>query len=279
MRTAASFSGSGREGSTTARMIPAMSGLARPELLATTEWLAENLGRSGDPGPGPPLAAGRQRAPGPRHRPHPRAPSLVDWRTRAGRGRRGRRHDPARRPGPDGGARGADRASPTGPRSWSTTTPRACSPRAPGGACGPTASTRSGSSTAATRTGSPRVARSRTRRRGPAPATTGFTVRGPNRIRLTTADVRGLLGSPDVTLLDARAPAEYHGFEGNTKRLGHIPGAVNVPGRGHQRARPPAPARRRRPCATCSIARTWCAAAGWSATTGRGSRRPSSRSC
>ena len=28
-------------------MIPAMSGLARPEILATTEWLAENLGRSG----------------------------------------------------------------------------------------------------------------------------------------------------------------------------------------------------------------------------------------
>src|SRR3954467_8897434 len=46
VRTAASFSGSGREGLGTARMIPAMSGLARPELLATTEWLAENLGRS-----------------------------------------------------------------------------------------------------------------------------------------------------------------------------------------------------------------------------------------
>jgi thiosulfate/3-mercaptopyruvate sulfurtransferase len=30
-------------------------------------------------------------------------------------------------------------------------------------------------------------------------------------------------------LLDARAPAEYRGFEGNTRRLGHIPGAVNVP--------------------------------------------------
>ena len=59
--------------------------------------------------------------------------------------------------------------------------------------------------------------------------TSGFTVRGPNRTRLTTTDVRGLLGSPDVTLLDARAPAEYHGYEGNTKRLGHIPGAVNVP--------------------------------------------------
>ena len=61
------------------------------------------------------------------------------------------------------------------------------------------------------------------------PAPAGFTVRGPNRTRLTTADVRGLLGAPDVTLLDARAPSEYRGFEGNTKRLGHIPGALNVP--------------------------------------------------
>ena len=63
----------------------------------------------------------------------------------------------------------------------------------------------------------------------PGPGGPAFTVRGPNRMRLTTPDVRGLLGSPDVTLLDARAPAEYHGYEGNTKRLGHIPGAVNVP--------------------------------------------------
>ncbi|MEJ7697049.1 MAG: sulfurtransferase [Candidatus Limnocylindrales bacterium] len=56
-----------------------------------------------------------------------------------------------------------------------------------------------------------------------------FTPRGPNRMHLSTADVRGLLSSPDVALLDARAPAEYRGFEGNTRRLGHIPGAVNVP--------------------------------------------------
>jgi thiosulfate/3-mercaptopyruvate sulfurtransferase len=56
-----------------------------------------------------------------------------------------------------------------------------------------------------------------------------FTPRGPNRLHLTTADIRGLLGAPDVTLLDARAPAEYRGFEGNTIRLGHIPGAVSVP--------------------------------------------------
>lgn len=62
-----------------------------------------------------------------------------------------------------------------------------------------------------------------------APPRGRFTPRGPNRTRLVTADVRGLLGAPDVMLLDARAPAEYKGFEGNTRRLGHIPGSVNVP--------------------------------------------------
>jgi thiosulfate/3-mercaptopyruvate sulfurtransferase len=58
---------------------------------------------------------------------------------------------------------------------------------------------------------------------------TPFIPRGPNRFHLTTSEVRGLLGAPGVTLLDARAPAEYRGFEGNTRRLGHIPGAINVP--------------------------------------------------
>jgi len=56
-----------------------------------------------------------------------------------------------------------------------------------------------------------------------------FTPRAQPRMRLTTPDVRALLGSPDVAMVDARAPAEYRGFEGNTKRLGHIPGAANVP--------------------------------------------------
>jgi len=56
-----------------------------------------------------------------------------------------------------------------------------------------------------------------------------FTPRAQVRLRLTTADVRGLLGAPDVQLVDARGPAEYRGFEGNVRRLGHIPGAVNVP--------------------------------------------------
>jgi thiosulfate/3-mercaptopyruvate sulfurtransferase len=56
-----------------------------------------------------------------------------------------------------------------------------------------------------------------------------FTPHAQVRQRLTTADVRGLLGSPDVLLLDARGPAEYLGFGGNARRLGHIPGAVNLP--------------------------------------------------
>ncbi|HEY7523942.1 MAG TPA: sulfurtransferase [Candidatus Limnocylindrales bacterium] len=61
------------------------------------------------------------------------------------------------------------------------------------------------------------------------PSDATFTPRAQPRMRLTTADVRSLLGSPDVLLLDARAPAEYRGHEGNARRLGHIPGATNVP--------------------------------------------------
>lgn len=56
-----------------------------------------------------------------------------------------------------------------------------------------------------------------------------FTPRLNARLRLSTTDVRATLGSPDVQLLDARAAAEYRGFEGNARRLGHIPGAVSVP--------------------------------------------------
>jgi thiosulfate/3-mercaptopyruvate sulfurtransferase len=56
-----------------------------------------------------------------------------------------------------------------------------------------------------------------------------FVPRADTRLRLTTADVQALLGSPEALILDARAPAEYRGFEGNARRLGHLPGAVNLP--------------------------------------------------
>lgn len=63
--------------------------------------------------------------------------------------------------------------------------------------------------------------------RGPGPAV--FTPRADPRRRLSTADVRGFLGARDVLLLDVRAPTEYRGQEGKARRLGHIPGAVNLP--------------------------------------------------
>jgi thiosulfate/3-mercaptopyruvate sulfurtransferase len=56
-----------------------------------------------------------------------------------------------------------------------------------------------------------------------------FTPRANPRLRLSTTDVRAMLGSPDVQLVDARPAAEFKGFEGNARRLGHIPGAINVP--------------------------------------------------
>jgi thiosulfate/3-mercaptopyruvate sulfurtransferase len=61
------------------------------------------------------------------------------------------------------------------------------------------------------------------------PDQASFTPRANPRLRLTTSDMRALLGSTDVNILDARAPAEYRGHEGNTRRLGHIPGAINTP--------------------------------------------------
>lgn len=61
------------------------------------------------------------------------------------------------------------------------------------------------------------------------PSAARFTPRLAGRRHVTTAEVRGLLGAPDVLLVDARGPAEFHGHEGNVRRLGHIPGAVNVP--------------------------------------------------
>ena len=63
----------------------------------------------------------------------------------------------------------------------------------------------------------------------PEPARGGFTPRSQLRLRLMASDVRSLVGSPDALLLDARTTAEYRGFAGGGRRLGHIPGAVNLP--------------------------------------------------
>lgn len=56
-----------------------------------------------------------------------------------------------------------------------------------------------------------------------------FTSRIQARRHVTTTEIRDTLGSPEVMLVDARGPAEFLGLEGNVRRLGHIPGAVNLP--------------------------------------------------
>jgi thiosulfate/3-mercaptopyruvate sulfurtransferase len=63
----------------------------------------------------------------------------------------------------------------------------------------------------------------------PADAPATFTPRADLRVRVTAADVRATLADPGVEIIDARAPAEYRGQEGNALRLGHVPGAINVP--------------------------------------------------
>jgi thiosulfate/3-mercaptopyruvate sulfurtransferase len=60
-------------------------------------------------------------------------------------------------------------------------------------------------------------------------AEASFTPRFNPRLRLTTPDVRALLGSAAAQIIDARAVPEYLGHEGNARRLGHIPGSINVP--------------------------------------------------
>jgi thiosulfate/3-mercaptopyruvate sulfurtransferase len=56
-----------------------------------------------------------------------------------------------------------------------------------------------------------------------------FTPRLDPRRRLSTGDVASLLRSGRALLVDARTPAEYHGQLGPGERRGHIRGAVNLP--------------------------------------------------
>lgn len=58
---------------------------------------------------------------------------------------------------------------------------------------------------------------------------TSFTPRTDLRARLTASELRELLGAPAQTIVDARPTAEYVGAQGAARRLGRIPGAVNLP--------------------------------------------------
>jgi len=63
----------------------------------------------------------------------------------------------------------------------------------------------------------------------PAPEPATFTPHLDPRRRLSTSDVRELVGSREVEVVDARGPAEFAGQQGGSGRLGRLPAAVNVP--------------------------------------------------
>ena len=205
-----------------------MSGLARPELLASTEWLADQLGR-----PELRILDVRWRPDGTGRAAHAAGhiPGAVhlDWRTDlidpsdtgdalllAGPDQVAA---PWRAAGVSDGAtrrdlrRHASACSP--PRTWwSLRVYGLESARILDGGYPP---------------GSTKAGRSRT----PVvpPAAGRFTPRAQPRMRLTTPDVRALLGSPDVALIDARAPAEYRGLRGQHQAPRAHPGRGQRAGR------------------------------------------------
>lgn len=63
----------------------------------------------------------------------------------------------------------------------------------------------------------------------PAGAHRTFTARADLRVRVSAAEVRAAISEGRNHIVDARTPAEYRGQEGHQARLGHIPRAVNVP--------------------------------------------------
>ena len=60
-------------------------------------------------------------------------------------------------------------------------------------------------------------------------APTSFTPRTDLRSRLTASELRDLLGAPGQSIVDTRPRAEFAGEQGSARRLGRIPGAVNLP--------------------------------------------------
>jgi thiosulfate/3-mercaptopyruvate sulfurtransferase len=56
-----------------------------------------------------------------------------------------------------------------------------------------------------------------------------FTPRTNPRRRFSASEVRELIGTAGVQIVDARSPADYAGQQGAAMRLGHVPGAVDLP--------------------------------------------------
>jgi thiosulfate/3-mercaptopyruvate sulfurtransferase len=71
----------------------------------------------------------------------------------------------------------------------------------------------------------------------PSPQKTSYKAKDPNKdLRARRDDVLKALGQPKVALVDVRSPAEYNGeimappgLPETAQRMGHIPGAQNVP--------------------------------------------------
>jgi thiosulfate/3-mercaptopyruvate sulfurtransferase len=202
-----------------------VSNYARPELLATAEWLAENLGR-----PGFGVLDVRWRPDGSGHRlyasSHIPGAMYIDWRADfveqedesdalllAGPARVA---DALARAGIGNGMVAViydDTANSYAARAWWTMRVYGFD----------SARVLVGGLEAWRKLGQPVSTTAELR-----PPTT-FTPRLEPRARLTATDLRQLLGSPQVQLLDARTPSEFAGHAGSTRRLGHIPGALNVP--------------------------------------------------
>jgi len=60
-------------------------------------------------------------------------------------------------------------------------------------------------------------------------ATEAFTPAPDGDFLVEAAGVRDLLGAPDATLVDCRDPEIFRGLRTTGRRLGRIPGAINVP--------------------------------------------------
>lgn len=56
-----------------------------------------------------------------------------------------------------------------------------------------------------------------------------FRPRPSPRSRVDAGELRQLIGSGDAQILDSRSGPEYGGQIGTGRRLGHVPGAINVP--------------------------------------------------